>query len=182
MKWFIASDIHGSAYYCRQMLEAFKREGADRILLLGDILYHGPRNELPEEYDTKAVATMLNEFKEITVSVQGNCDAEVDQWVLEFPILAKNMFLTEGGVSVFATHGHKYREDAPPAQAKGGVLLCGHTHKPECSEHDSFVYVNPGSVSIPKEGAPHSYMIMENGQFIWKDLEGKEFMRYPEAE
>lgn len=178
MKWFIASDIHGSAFYCRKLLEAFEREKAGRILLLGDILYHGPRNDLPEEYNTKAVAAMLNEYRDITVSVQGNCDAEVDQWMLDFPIFAEYMVLSEDGVSIFATHGHKYNAEHLPPIAVGGILLHGHSHVPACVEYDGFVYLNPGSVSIPKEDSPHGYMTLENGKFLWKDLDGREYMRY----
>ncbi len=171
MKWFIASDIHGSAFWCRKMLEAFKNEKADRILLLGDILYHGPRNELPDEYAPKKVIEMLNPLKDIIFAVRGNCDAEVDQMVLEFPILADYTVISDGGVEIFATHGHIYNENKLPPFKKGTVLLHGHTHVAVKIEHEDYIYMNPGSVSIPKENTAHGYMTLENGVFEWKDLE-----------
>ena len=119
MKWMIASDIHGSAYYCRQMLGAYRREGADRLLLLGDILYHGPRNDLPKEYGPKDVISMLNGVKQELLCVRGNCDTEVDQMVLEFPILAEYCFLEIGGKTMFATHGHVFNPHNPPLLKTG---------------------------------------------------------------
>lgn len=172
MKLFIASDIHGSAYYCKKMLECFKNEKADRMLLLGDILYHGPRNELPLDYAPKSVISMLNEYKNTIICVKGNCDTEVDQMVLDFPILADYAYVCCDGADVFATHGHKHNESCLPPLKKGDVLLHGHTHIPVCNEHDDYVYLNPGSVSIPKEDSWHGYMIFENGVFTWKDLDG----------
>lgn len=172
MKWFIASDLHGSAAYCEQMLAAYAREGADRLVLLGDILYHGPRNDLPEGYAPKAVIAALNPLKEQILCVRGNCDTEVDQMVLEFPILADYAVLADGGLTVYLTHGHKFGEQNPPPMPKGSVLLCGHTHIPAWNAHEDFIYVNPGSVSIPKNGSHHGYMLLENGVFTWKDLEG----------
>ena len=114
MKWFIASDLHGSAAYCEQMLAAYAREGADRLVLLGDILYHGPRNDLPEGYAPKAVIAALNPLKEQILCVRGNCDTEVDQMVLEFPILADYAVLADGGLTLYLTHGHKFGEQNPP--------------------------------------------------------------------
>ena len=172
MKWFIASDLHGSAAYCEQMLAAYAREGADRLVLLGDILYHGPRNDLPEGYAPKAVIAALNPLKDRILCVRGNCDTEVDQMVLEFPILADYAVLADGGLTVYLTHGHKFGEQNPPPMPKGSVLLCGHTHIPAWNAHEDFIYVNPGSVSIPKNGSHHGYMLLENGVFTWKDLEG----------
>ena len=172
MKWFIASDLHGSATYCEQMLAAYAREGADRLVLLGDILYHGPRNDLPEGYAPKTVIAALNPLKEQILCVRGNCDTEVDQMVLEFPILADYALLADGGLTVYLTHGHKFGEQNPPPMPKGSVLLCGHTHIPAWNAHEDFIYVNPGSVSIPKNGSHHGYMLLENGVFTWKDLEG----------
>lgn len=178
MKWLVASDIHGSAFYCRKLLERFNAEKADKMLLLGDILYHGPRNELPEEYDPKAVIDMLNPLAERIFCVRGNCDAEVDQMVLKFPLLADYAIFEHGGKMIFATHGHIYNEDNPPKLHKGDVLLHGHSHIPACDEHEAFVYMNPGSVSIPKEGSEHGYMTMENGLFIWKNLDGEAYKKY----
>ena len=167
----IASDIHGSAYYCRKMWEAFDAEQADRLLLLGDILYHGPRNDLPRDYAPKEVIDMLNGRKEQIYCVRGNCDTEVDQMVLGFPILADYAVIPVGERMMYATHGHIYHRDNPPPLMPGDILLHGHTHVPACVEFgNGFTYMNPGSVSIPKEGSGHSYMILENGQFRWSEL------------
>ncbi len=178
MKWMIASDIHGSSYYCRQMLEALDREKADRLVLLGDVLYHGPRNDLPKDYAPKEVIAMLNERKDQILCVRGNCDTEVDQMVLEFPVLAEYAYLVDGNIQIFATHGHHFNENTLPLLQKGDILLHGHTHVPVCREHENYVYMNPGSVSIPKEESWHGYMTLENGLFLWKDLQGEEKMRY----
>lgn len=173
MKWFIASDIHGSAYYCRQMLERYVAEKADRLLLLGDILYHGPRNDLPDGYAPKEMIVLLNGIKEKVICVRGNCDTEVDQMVLNFPVLADYALLECGGHMIYATHGHIYNEEHLPPLQNGDVLLNGHTHVPKCTEHKNFVYMNPGSVSIPKENSYRGYMTLENGIFSWNDLSGK---------
>ena len=172
MKWMIASDIHGSAHFCRALLAAFEREGADRLLLLGDLLYHGPRNDLPQGYDPKEVIRLLSGVGKQILAVRGNCDTEVDQMVLPFPILADYGILTEGKTLVYATHGHKFGKENPPPLLPGDILLCGHTHVPACERVGEFLYLNPGSVSIPKESSPHSYMIWEKGAFLWKDLDG----------
>lgn len=172
MKIMIASDIHGSAYYCRKMLEAYEREQADKLLLLGDILYHGPRNDLPKEYEPKKVIQMLNDRKEEILCVRGNCDTEVDQMVLEFPILAEYCILYNGTRMIFAAHGHKINLENPPMMKKGDILLNGHFHVPACKWTGNMLYMNAGSVSIPKENSAHSYLIMEDELFTWKDLEG----------
>ena len=172
MKWMIASDLHGSAYYCRKMLEAFEREGADRLFLLGDLLYHGPRNDLPREYAPKEVIPLLNGKKEKLLCVRGNCDAEVDQMVLEFPVLADYAVLPVGQRLIYATHGHIYHVKNLPPLAPGDVLLHGHTHVPAWTEFgQGNLYLNPGSVSIPKENRPHSYMTLEGNTMQWKELE-----------
>ena len=172
MKWMIASDLHGSAYYCRKMLEAFEREGADRLFLLGDLLYHGPRNDLPREYAPKEVIPLLNGKKEKLLCVRGNCDAEVDQMVLEFPVLADYAVLPVGQRLIYATHGHIYHVKNLPPLAPGDVLLHGHTHVPAWTKFgQGNLYMNPGSVSIPKENSPHSYMTLEGNTMQWKELE-----------
>lgn len=172
MKWMIASDLHGSAYYCRKMLEAFEREGADRLFLLGDLLYHGPRNDLPREYAPKEVISLLNGKREKLLCVRGNCDAEVDQMVLEFPVLADYAVLPVGRRLIYATHGHIYHVKNLPPLAPGDVLLHGHTHVPAWTEFgQGNLYLNPGSVSIPKENSPHSYMTLEENTMQWKELE-----------
>ena len=172
MKWMIASDLHGTAYYCRKMLEAFERGGADRLFLLGDLLYHGPRNDLPREYAPKEVIPLLNGKKEKLLCVRGNCDAEVDQMVLEFPVLADYAVLPVGQRLIYATHGHIYHVKNLPPLAPGDVLLHGHTHVPAWTEFgQGNLYLNPGSVSIPKENSPHSYMTLEGNTMQWKELE-----------
>ena len=178
MKWMIASDIHGSAYYCRELLAAFEREGAQKLMLLGDVLYHGPRNDLPRDYAPKEVIAMLNAIKEKLLCVRGNCDTEVDQMVLEFPVLADYAILVAGERMIYATHGHVYNENKLPPLQKGDVLMHGHTHVPKCVEHEDYLYVNPGSVSIPKENSAHSYLILEDGKLIWKSLDGTFYMEY----
>ena len=172
MKLFIASDIHGSAYWCEKMLKAFEESGADTALLLGDLLYHGPRNDLPEGYAPKKVTAMLCGVSEKLLCVRGNCEAEVDQMVLDFPVLADYAVIDLGKSAVYATHGHVYNESNVPPLCKGDILLNGHTHIPKCTEYETYVYMNPGSVSIPKEGSVRSYMTLENGHFLWKKLDG----------
>ena len=167
MKWMIASDLHGSAYYCKKMVEAFEREGADRLLMLGDLLYHGPRDYAPKE-----VIPMLNGLKNKLCCVRGNCEAEVDQMVLDLPVMADYCILPAGEKLIYATHGHIYNGKNPPPLAEGDILLHGHTHVPAWTEFGQRnVCLNPGSLSIPKENSPHSYMILENGVFYWKDVE-----------
>ena len=166
----IASDIHGSAYYCRKMLDAFAHEQADRLLLLGDFLYHGPRNDLPKDYNPKEVIAMLNPLKQSLLCVRGNCDTEVDQMVLEFPILSDYCLLEINGKTIFATHGHIYNPDHLPPLKDGDILLNGHTHIPANQNMGTYTYVNPGSISIPKNGSGHGYMILEN-DFVWKELD-----------
>ena len=169
--WMIASDLHGSAFWCRKLMERMELEQPDRMVLLGDLLYHGPRNNLPDEYDTKAVAKMLNAVKEKLLCVRGNCDCEVDQMVLDFPVLADYAVMPVGEKLCYMTHGHNYGPDNPPALSEGDLLLCGHTHVPTVQSRQGYVYLNPGSVSLPKENSPHSYMTLQDGVFTWKDAE-----------
>ena len=169
-KLLIASDIHGSAFYCRRLMERIAAEAPDRILLLGDLLYHGPRNALPEEYDCPQAYEMLNALKDKVLAVRGNCDSEVDQMVLDFPNMSDYALLEIDGVHIYATHGHLWNEQSLPPMQEGTVLLNGHTHIPACTEHGNYIYMNPGSVSIPKGGSKHSYMTLEGGLFQWKDL------------
>lgn len=178
MKLMIASDIHGSAYYCRRLLECYKNEGAERLLLLGDILYHGPRNDLPEEYAPKKVIEMLNAVSGELLCVRGNCEAEVDQMVLDFPVLADYCILYVGGRMIFATHGHIHNTANPPKLGQGDILLHGHTHVPVCEAHGHYTYINPGSVSIPKENSPHGYILLEDDRFVWKNLDGEQYMEF----
>lgn len=180
MKFMIASDLHGSALYCRQMLDAFQREQADRLLLLGDLLYHGPRNDLPAEYVPKEVIRMLSEFGSRIFCVRGNCDTEVDQMVLPFPILAEYCILPVGQRLIYATHGHHFHKASPPPLQPGDILLHGHTHIPAWETFGGHqLYLNPGSVSIPKNDSPHSYLLLrEHAQgyvFSWRTLDGDEY-------
>ena len=174
MKIMIASDIHGSAHYCREMMAAFEREKPEKILLLGDLLYHGPRNNLPGEYDTKKTAEMLNSLAGKIMCVKGNCDSEVDQMILNFPIMAEYCLLYVNRRVIFASHGNVFNKKNLPPLNRGDILLHGHTHIPAWEAFgNKNVYVNPGSVSIPKEGSQHSYMMLTDDVMLWKDLAGK---------
>ncbi len=177
MRYIIASDIHGSASCCRSLLDAFDRENGERLLLLGDVLYHGPRNDLPDGYSPKEVIAMLNLFTESVpvIAVRGNCDAEVDRAVLSFPLGSDFAVVCDGGVTVFATHGHVYGADNPPPLKKGNILLQGHTHIACREDRGGFLLFNPGSVSIPRGGTPAGYMVMDNGLFEWKTLSGERY-------
>lgn len=179
MKLMIASDIHGSARFCRELLRAFDMEQTARLLLLGDILYHGPRNALPEEYAPQEVAEMLNSRRDALLCVRGNCDTEVDQMVLDFPIMAEYCLLWLGERMVFATHGHRFNKDALPPLTTGDILLHGHTHVPaweKCAGGN--LYLNPGSVSIPKGGSGRGYMLLSENEAVWKTLDGGIFHAY----
>ena len=177
MKLMFASDIHGSAFYCRRMLELYKNSGAKRLVLLGDILYHGPRNDLPREYAPKEVIAMLNPLKDELLAVRGNCDTEVDQMVLEFPILADYGLLLVGETRLYATHGRVYNENHLPPLTDGDALIHGHTHLLEAKEITAedgrrIKILNPGSVSIPKGGNPATYALLEDGVFTILTLDG----------
>ena len=171
MKIMVASDIHGSALYCRRMLERFDEEGADKLLLLGDLLYHGPRNPLPEEYNPKAVAEMLNARKQQILCVRGNCDGEVDQMMLGFPIMADYCILSVGSRMVFATHGHHHNENSLPMLQEGDILLHGHTHIPVLEDRGVYMLANPGSVTLPKQNSVRGYLLLEEGALTLKDLD-----------
>lgn len=172
MKLMFASDIHGSAYYCRKMLEAYQAEEAGRLILLGDILYHGPRNDLPKEYAPKEVIAMLNPMKNDICAVRGNCEAEVDQMVLDFPVMADYALILYGERNLYATHGHIYNENNLPPLKNGDILINGHTHVLKAEKREDYTLLNPGSVSIPKEGNPPSYAILEDGLFTIKGFDG----------
>ena len=178
MRLMFASDIHGSAEDALKIKEIFLNSGADKLVLCGDLLYHGPRNDLPEGYNPKKVIEILNSLSDDIIAVRGNCEAEVDQMVLEFPVLADYCILYEKDHMIFATHGHIHNEKNVPPLKKGDILLHGHTHVPGVWEHENYVYLNPGSVSIPKEGSAHSYLMLEDGSFLWKTLEGETYLTY----
>ena len=178
MKYLVASDLHGSAAACEKILQAFDREGADRLVLLGDILYHGPRNPLPEGYDPKACCGLLNPRRERITAVRGNCDAAVDQMVLEFPILAEYLLLEAAGHTIFVTHGDVWGPDRLPALPRGSVLLSGHTHVPMNQEREGILCLNPGSPSLPKDGEQRrGYLLLTDTGALFKTLEGEIYDR-----
>lgn len=177
MKLMFASDIHGSAYFCRKMIEAYQAEQADRLILLGDLLYHGPRNALPRDYNPKEVISMLNGMKQKICAVRGNCEAEVDQMVLEFPVMADYCVILDGSRILYATHGHIYNETNLPPLGENDILIHGHTHVLCARKQEHYTLLNPGSVSIPKEGNPATYAILDCGQFMIKDFQGNIIQR-----
>lgn len=172
MRYMFASDIHGSAWYCREMLDRYDKSGADRLILLGDLLYHGPRNDLPREYGPKEVISMLNERKNEIYAVRGNCEAEVDQMVLEFPVMADYAVMVLNGLTFFVTHGHLFHRDHLPPMKAGDILIHGHTHVLKAERMGEGFLVNPGSVSIPKEGNPPTYGILDEQVFYIYDFDG----------
>ena len=175
MKLLIASDIHGDASCCQAMLDAFKSEGAEKILILGDILYHGPRNDLPEGYAPKKVIEMLNAVADNLISVRGNCEAEVDQMVLNFPVMSTTACIldTENSRSIYMSHGHVYSPDNLPPMPDGSVFLSGHTHVLMAENRGGILCVNPGSVSLPKNGNPKTYAIYNGKSIEIKTLLGE---------
>ena len=175
MKLLIASDLHGSALYTRALLDAFAREKAGRLVLLGDLLYHGPRNDLPEGYAPKEVIPLLNGLRDRILCVRGNCDAEVDQMVLDFPLMADYAVLPLGETMIYLTHGHVYNKDHCPPLAPGDILLHGHTHVPAWGRVEDLFCANPGSVSLPRGRSDHSCLLYEDGIFRWMTLDGEEY-------
>ena len=172
MKLLIASDIHGSAKYCRLILEALEREGAQKLAILGDILYHGPRNPLPEEYAPAEVAKLLGGAKEKILCVRGNCDSEVDQMVLPFPITSDYALISADGVNIYLSHGHR----TVPPLSPTDVYITGHTHVPLNTREEGFLHLNPGSASLPKDDKlTRGYILFDAGRFYFKTLDGKIF-------
>lgn len=170
MKLLIASDIHGSAYWCRKLCDLVEAENPDKLILLGDLLYHGPRNDLPRGYAPKEVIPMLSRYADKIIAVRGNCEAEVDQMVLPFPCMAEYSQLLMEGIPFYLTHGHHANPDALPPLPEGSIFLSGHTHVKLDEVRNGIRCLNPGSVSIPKDGS-HSCLIFENNQFIFRFLE-----------
>ena len=170
MKLIIASDIHGSAFWCRRLCNLIDTEQPDKILLLGDLLYHGPRNDLPAEYAPKQVIPMLSTYKNRIIAVRGNCEAEVDQMVLPFPCMADFSQLYADGQLLYLTHGHHYNPDQLPPLPQGSIFLSGHTHVKMDEWRNGIRCMNPGSVSIPKDGS-HSCLIYQDGEFSFRILE-----------
>jgi uncharacterized protein len=171
MSIFIISDIHGSLYYLNKALDFFTKENADKILILGDELYHGPRNPLPKEYNPKEAALLLNSFSDKIIAVRGNCDSEVDDMVLDFPIMSTYSMVFFENIRLFLTHGHIYNETSMPPLTKSNVFLYGHTHIPRAEKKDDLFFINPGSISLPKDGHPNSFCILKDNIFQIKDFE-----------
>ena len=175
----ICSDIHGDALSAKKVIEAFEHHQAERLVILGDILYHGPRNDLPADYAPKKVIEILNRYSDKILAVRGNCDAEVDQMVLTFPILADYAFIECDGLRIFATHGHVINKSSCSQLRNGDILLHGHTHVPVAEKFgDDIYYINPGSTSIPKENSPKSYIYYENREFHFYTLDGEEYKNF----
>ncbi|MEA4899535.1 MAG: phosphodiesterase [Christensenellaceae bacterium] len=172
MRLMIASDLHGSDTHSAKLIGAFEREAPERLILLGDLLYHGPRNDLPEGYDPRKVFERLNLLAGRLLAVRGNCDSEVDQMVLDFPIMADYALVYHAGREIFLTHGHLLGPDNPPQLRPGDALISGHTHVPTWDERVGIWYLNPGSVSLPKQDTPHGYMVLDDAGFTWKTLDG----------
>lgn len=173
MKLFIISDIHGSRHFTRLALEKFREEEADYIVILGDILYHGARNPLPYGHDPKGVIELLNAYSEKIIGVRGNCDSEVDQMVLNFPLMADYNNLILGSRRIFISHGHLYSKENLPGLEAGSVFLYGHTHILRAEEEAGIYYLNPGSISLPKADNPPSYGLLDEGSFLVKDFENR---------
>ena len=175
MKFMIASDLHGSAFFTKQLLSQFDDFGCDRLLLLGDLLYHGARNDLPGGYAPKEVIAMLTERSDRILCVRGNCDSEVDQMVMNFPIMAPYSQVILNDRVIFLTHGHSITPDNAPKLPKGSLFLSGHTHVPTFAEKEGVYYANPGSVSIPKNGSERGFLLLDSNTMTLSriDLEGK---------
>ena len=169
MKLLIASDLHGSAVWTKRLVDFYVRSGASRLVLLGDILYHGPRNDLPDGYDPKAVIGLLNPLADRIIAVRGNCEAEVDGMVLDFPVCADYGVIFDGDRALYLSHGHR----DVPKMPEGSFYLTGHTHIPHDYTENGVRFVNPGSVSIPKNDSAHSCLLYEDGKLSRIDLEPK---------
>lgn len=173
MKIYVISDIHGSFDFLQKVLEKVENTKESYILILGDELYHGPRNPLPEGYNPKKTAELLNQYREKIIAIRGNCDSEVDQMMLEYPILSDYTTIFLEGKKIFATHGHIYNEDKLPKLSKGDIFIYGHTHLPVAKKVNDIYILNPGSISLPKGGNKNSYGVFENGNFFIKSLDNK---------
>lgn len=175
MKLMFASDIHGSVSCCKKMLERFKEENAGQLILLGDLLYHGPRNPLPENYSPAETAELLNGISEYILCVRGNCEAEVDQMMLDFPVLADYAALfTEDGRTVYCTHGHLFKGENKLPIKRNSIIIEGHSHIYTAEKREDHYYINTGSVTLPKNGNQKSYVIYENGRFSVRNMSGSE--------
>lgn len=178
MKIFVVSDIHGSYHYAKKAIDLFNEEKADMLLILGDILYHGPRNPLTKAYDPAKVADLLNTYKDKIVAVRGNCDSEVDQMVLSFPMMGDYQMLLMDGFKIFVTHGHLFNKNQMPELNDGDGFIHGHFHLPMAEKLNGIHYMNPGSIALPKDNNPNSYGIIESDTFMIKDLKGNILVSY----
>ena len=168
MKYLVVSDIHGSSFYAKKIQDIYNIEHPDKIILLGDLYYHGPRNFLTEEYNPMEVAKVLNKYKDIILCTKGNCDAEVDEMISEFKF-EDYIELNINGVDFFFSHGHKYNMDnIPPA---GKVVVYGHFHTGFIEEQYGVIFANPGSISLPKNNTKHSYLVIDDKELILKDID-----------
>lgn len=165
-----------SEYWCKKRSKDTGTKSAGAFCYWATFFTTVPANDLPEGYNPKGVIALLSAEKDRVLCVRGNCEAEVDQVVLPFPVMADYIAIESGDRVIFATHGHKYDKNNSLPMCRGDVMLSGHTHIPDCTEKDGKYYLNPGSVSLPKEGSRHSYMIYEDGEFWWKDLSGETYM------
>ena len=177
MKWYVVSDIHGSSKNLKKVLEYFDQDG-DYLVVLGDILYHGPRNNIPESYEPKVVAKMLNERKTKVLALRGNCDGEVDQMMLEFPITSDYLIMPFDGYKIFMTHGHLYDTNELPWLDLNDAVLFGHIHIPLAEKINGRITLNPGSISIPKMNNVPSFGVLENNEFKVLDLDGNVLKSY----
>lgn len=177
MKLFFISDIHGSVYYLEKALERYEKEQADYIIILGDILYHGARNPLPKAYNPKGVIELLNKLSKKIIAVRGNCDSEVDQMVLNFPLSGTYSNLLLGDQRLFLTHGHIYNKEKMVELEKGSVFAYGHTHIPELKIIEDIIYFNPGSITLPKEANPRTYGVMDENKIEIKTFDGDVFKK-----
>lgn len=178
MKILFASDIHGDAADSENLKKKFYEEKADNLVLCGDLLYHGPRNNLPENYEPKKVIEILNSLSEHITAVRGNCDSEVDQMVLNFPMLSDYVVILDGNRRMFVTHGHIFNNENKLKVKNNDIMICGHTHVLSAEKRENYIYLNPGSVSLPKENNPKTYMIYENGKFTIKDFNNNIIKEY----
>lgn len=178
MKLIFASDIHGSLFFCEKLIDKYKKEQPDKLILLGDLLYHGPKNNLTQDYNTMQVAKLLNSIKKNIICVRGNCDAEVDQSILEFPISADFFNLYINDRLIFLTHGHIYNKNHLPILNDGDIIIHGHTHVPAIEKINNVIYMNPGSVSLPRGNSVNSFMLYHDNLFEIKDFNDNIIMRY----
>ena len=172
MTLFFLADIHGSEYYLAKAMDRFEKEGASFLVLVGDLLYHGPRNPFPRDYSPAKVAEMLNELDKKIIAIRGNCDSDVDQMVLSFPMLSDHGSILINNKRIFLSHGHVYNSENLAPLNRGDIFVTAHTHIPEILEKDGVIVFNPGSISLPKGGSVNSYGVMDEEVFVVKDLNG----------